>query len=149
MGSNQVKALSPLLAAVILLAFTMTVAIFVGSSISSLAASQKEKTAVLQKCTHAGLVIKDVSCNNKILSVAILNTGDVELSNFTLYAKINGKMVMNSSAENSRIVLSPGEGAILRSHVSASGEVEVVNVYSATCPGVFAEITNKTAKVLC
>ncbi len=143
------KGVSPLLAAVILVSLVISISIFVGSSLSSIVSSQKEKTTTLQKCTDAGITIQDVGCSNNILSVVILNTGNTQLSNFTVYAKINGVMIINSSAENSKTLLSPGEGTVLKAYVSQSGRVESIQVYSATCPGVFAEISNETIEVTC
>ncbi len=149
MVGNKVKAMSPLLASVVLIALVLTIGIFVSSSFSGIIQSEKEKTKEIQSCSQAGIMIEDVVCSGSTLKVAIQNSGNVPLSEFRIYAKISGNLHTNTTPLNYNTILQPGEALTLESVVSLTGEVERVKVYSSTCPGVSAEITNSTIDVTC
>ena len=149
MADNKVKAVSPLLASVVLIALVLTIGIFVSSSFSNIMQSEKEKTKEIQSCSQAGLIIEDVMCSNSILRIVIQNSGNVKLSDFKIYAKISGNLYTNTTPLNYNVTLTPGDAITLEGYTSYSGEVERVKAYSGTCPGVSAEVTNESIDVSC
>ena len=147
---NRVKkGLSPLLATVILAALVLSIGIILNSMISNMFQSEKEKTENLQTCSHAGIMIEDVVCINKTLKIFIQNSGSVALSDFHIYAKISGELYTNATPVNYDIILEPGDSIILEAYVPHTGNVEIIKVYTKTCPGISAEITDETLNVKC
>lgn len=150
MATSKVKkALSPLLASVVLIALVLTVGILLSSSFSSIFQSEKEKTKNIQACSHAGILIEDVICVAQTLKIVIQNSGNVPLSNFSVYARISGNPYTNATPVNYNVSLDPGESVTLEVAISQTGSVETVKVYTGTCPGVSAEVTNETIDVTC
>lgn len=92
MGSKirSLKGVSPLIASVLLIAFTMAIAAILTAWISSFTTSQKEKTAVFEEkiqCNY-GFLENDIEFsqynntdpNNSLFKTRIKNTGTVDLS---------------------------------------------------------------------
>lgn len=150
MATSKVKkGLSPLLACVVLIALVLTVGILLSSSLSSMFQSEREKTKNIQACSHAGILIEDVICTDQTLKIVIQNSGNVPLSDFHVYAKISGNPYTNTTPVNYNTSLEPGESTILEASVSYQGNVETVKVYTGTCPGISAEVSNETISVTC
>ena len=99
---NSKKAISPLIAAVLLIAFTMAIA---GILVSWMTGFTKTETNYVGDkadnqivCTYAGLDAKknDVSYNfsgsSSTVNVSVLNSGDQALYNFTFLVKTNSNI---------------------------------------------------------
>jgi len=154
------KGISPLLATVILIALTLSVAALLGSWFTSITRTQTtmiEETATKQiNCTAALLDIVDVTCsgNNDNIKVTITNLGhDISLYNFSTLVTINNTYYLNNTGgPNSTDPLNPGEQAILSYHCDNTTycvngvKVEKVRVSSYICPDKYAEksFTDKT-----
>lgn len=149
MVNHKIKALSPLLATMVLIALVLTVGIFLSSSFSSMLQTEKEKTESVQSCSQASIIIQDVTCSNSVLEVLIQNTGNVPLSNFSIYFKISGNLYTNTTPVNYDKILSPGEFLTLKAYAPSSGNVERVVISTSTCPGVSAEVNDKVISVTC
>ncbi len=143
------KGISPLLATVILVGLVVTLALITNAFISALSQNQQEKTEATSSCTRASILIDSISCNNGILKAVVSNVGEREVGNFTIYAKINGNILINNTPYVSSNKIGPGEITIVESYTSYSGEVEEVKVYSQECPGIYGYITNASVKVIC
>lgn len=153
------KALSPLMAVVMLVAFTLAVSALLGTWFTSMT---KTETEIIEKgateqinCTSAILDVVEVICYNSTqeLRVAIHNLGDVELYNFSTLARVNNTFYENSTGgPNSTHPLDPGEQTILTYYCSrtaycaSDATVEWVRVSPSNCPQAWMK---KTVSVGC
>jgi len=149
------KGISPLLATVILIALTLTVAGLLGSWFTSVTRTQTdiiERTATTQiNCSSALLEITDVTCSggDDNIKVTISNLGiDISLYNFTTLVSINNTYYLNSTGgPNSTDPLDPGEQAILSYYCDNTTycvngiSVGKIRVTSHICPDRYAEKT--------
>lgn len=153
------KALSPLMATVMLIALTLTVAALLGSWFTTMTKTQTstiEESAKTQiNCTSAILDIVDVTCSasEEKLKVVIHNLGDIELYDFSTYALINNTGYTNSTGgPNSTNLLNPGEQYILTYFCSnatyciANTSVSKIRVSPGNCPQAWME---KSVSISC
>lgn len=149
------KGISPLLATVILIALTLSVAALLGSWFTTVTRTQ---TGIIEEditrqinCTSAFLEISDVICSNDTqkIQVTITNMGyDVSLYNFSTLVTLNNTFYLNSTGgPNSTSQLNPGEQTILEYFCSRTQYciddvvVTKVRVSSYVCPERYAEKT--------
>ena len=149
------KGISPLLATVILIALTLSVAALLGSWFTSLTRMQTgiiEEAAEKQvNCTAALLDISDVTCSNasQKIQVTITNLGnDIPLYDFSTLVTLNNTFYLNSTGgPNSTNPLNPGEQAVLtyfcdRDDYCIGGvRIAKVRVSPYNCPQSYAEKT--------
>lgn len=147
------KGISPLLATVILIALTLSVAALLGSWFTSVTRMQTgiiEEAATKQvNCTAAFLEIVDVACSGSTdnIKVTITNLGnEISLYNFSTLVTLNNTYYLNSTGgPNSTNPLNPGEQAILSYFCSNTTycingvKVAKVRVTSYICPDRYAE----------
>jgi len=146
------KALSPLLAMVMLIALTLSVVGLLGSWFVSMSRSQMEEIEEAGEkqieCTNALLDIVSVICSNSTeqLKIAINNIGQIDLYDFSTLVEINNTYYLNSTGgPNSTNVLNPGEQTILVYHcdkdIYCTGgvTVEKVRIAPGNCPQVYVE----------
>lgn len=146
------KGISPLIATVLLIAFTLSIAGLLGGWLSSLTKTQTEtleKTSrEVVNCTGAIIDIVDVSCSstNKQFKVTVSNIGSVDMYDFSIFAIINNTQYINSTGgPNSTYPLLPGEQAILAygcdNTVYCVGNASVgrVRVTPGICPSAWVE----------
>jgi len=146
------KALSPLLATVMLIALTLSVVGLLGSWFVSMSRSQmeeiEERGETQIECTNALLDIVQVICSNSTekLKIAINNIGQIDLYDFSTFVEVNNTFYQNSTGgPNTTDVLSPGEQAILVYHCdnnlycSGGAIVGKVRVSPGNCPQVYVE----------
>jgi flagellin-like protein len=115
------KGISPLLATVLLIAITLTVAAILGSWFTSLTRTQtgiiEQNVKTQVNCSSANLEIVDVTCSNTTqkIQVIITNLGnDIPLYNFSTLVILNNTYYLNNTGgPNSTSPLNPGEQAIL------------------------------------
>ncbi len=147
-GKKSKKAISPLIAAVILISIVMAIGIFLTSSFSSIFKQKVSSTSVQEKCSAGGLQIVYTGCSNGLITVTVSNTGQASLSNFSLFANINGNIYVNNTPKNGNNILLPGDILKLEAATSNSGEISKLRVSSGgDCPGVYMEVTNETSKI--
>jgi len=149
------KGISPLLATVILIALTLSVAALLGSWFTSVTRMQteiiEEDITRQINCTSALLEITDVSCSNDTqkIQVIITNLGNnIALYNFSTLVTLNDTYYINNTGgPNSTNPLDPGEQAVLEYFCSRTQycvdnvKVAKVRVSSYICPDKYAEKT--------
>ncbi len=91
---TKLKAISPLIAVIMLIAFTMVVAGILAAWAVRFSTTQKEE---LQFCSRAQLLIQNGYIQSNTLYLAVYNTGRVPLSGFTMIAKYENGTVVNSN----------------------------------------------------
>jgi flagellin-like protein len=143
------KAISPLIAVVLLIAFAITVGTIISSFLTSLTKTQTLAAEEKSMCAHGRLNIVSASCINNTIKIMVQNTGDVDLTNFTIFAKIDNNLYTNTSPLNANAVLTPGNIVLLEAYISTNGEIARLRVSAGNCPGVFGEITNYTEEITC
>jgi flagellin-like protein len=146
------KGLSPLMASIILIALTLTVAAFLGSWLTSMTKSQtgtvERGGEKLINCTNARLDIAAVSCSNPQgqLKIAVTNIGQFELYNFSIFVKLGPNFLSNSSYPGIGN-LNAGEQIIFTQPCSKTTEcingtvVNLVRITPGNCPQSFTEET--------
>ncbi len=148
------KGISPLVATVLLIAFTLSIAGLLGGWLTSLTKSEtdtiQQGSDILVNCSSGVIDITDVICTNSSqqLRVAVANLGDVELYDFSVFAAVNNTFYSNSTGgPNSTNTLKTGEQTILvygcnRNEFCANGAtVTKVRITSGNCPQVSQEHT--------
>ena len=142
------KAISPLIAAVIIVAVTIAIAIIVSGVITSVLESQTATATKTQKCPTTPINWVHYTCSNDIIKATITNPGSVELSNFTVFAVIEGTTYTNSSPVNGNSILKPGDVLTLEAAGASTGEISMLRVSTGgDCPGIFVEVTNDTIDI--
>lgn len=146
------KGISPLMAGVLMIAFTLAVAAIIGSWLTSIS---RTETAEVEtgfrttiNCSKGVIDIVDVTClasaPNEELTVAINNVGDVDLDDFSLSGKINvGGLFANATSYN--LTLGRGQMGLLKytfNNLTYNGTVKTVRVTAGNCPSVWAEISD-------
>ncbi len=143
------KGVSPLLASVLLITLVILTSIIINSFFTSLTQTQQEKAISASACSQASMIIEEISCSNNVLKAVIHNTGDKELKDFSVYAKIGGNLIVNNTPFAGSSILNPGESTTVEIYTTSTGEIEEVKVYAQNCPGIYGRITNETEKVAC
>lgn len=147
------KGISPLLATVILIALTLSVAALLGSWFTSVTRMQtgiiEEEAKTQINCSAANLEIVDVTCSNTTqkIQVIVTNLGNnIPLYNFSTLVTLNNTYYLNSTGgPNSTSPLNPGEQTLLTYFCSNTqyciGGVKVskVRVSPHNCPQAYAE----------
>jgi flagellin-like protein len=151
---NMEKGLSPLMASIILIALTLTVAAFLGSWLTSMTKSQtgtvERGGEKLINCTNARMDIATVICSNPsgLIKIAVTNIGQLELYNFSIFVKAGSNLFSNSSYPAGTI--NPGEQIIFQqpcdktavTGTCANGTtVELVRITPGNCPSAYTEET--------
>ena len=153
------KGISPLLATVVLVALTISVAALLGSWFASTARMQtemiEEDIKPLVNCSSALIDISDVLCSNATqkIQIAVVNLGDIELYDFSVVVTVNNTFYQNNTGgPNSTDPLNPGEQAILTYFCDrtqyCAGDATITKIYvsPANCPQAYME---KTLNVGC
>ncbi|MFH8080960.1 MAG: archaellin/type IV pilin N-terminal domain-containing protein [Candidatus Aenigmatarchaeota archaeon] len=148
------KGVSPLIATVLLIAFTLSIAGLLGGWLSGLTKTQTEtiekSSEETMNCTGSVLSIVDVFCGNKTpdepnaLRIVIANEGNNALYGFSTFAQIDTTQYINSTGGPSlNSPLTPGTHATLEYYCPsdcADGKVvKKVRVSPSNCPTSWAE----------
>jgi len=132
------KGISPLIASILLIAFTLAVAVIIGSWLTSISSQQSSSVgaAANQTVTCSKGVIDIVSIPNNT-TVIIQNAGQIDLSgNFTLSCGTN------ITTTSSVILAKGGMASLSSSGCKDSGNK--IRVSSYVCPSVYTECTYDT-----
>lgn len=144
------KGLSPIIASVLLIAFSLAIAALLGGWFTSLTKTEtetiEESATTTVNCTKAVMDIISVSCNSTSneFRLALNNLGSIELYDLSTYAKIGIEDYQNSTGgPNSTNVWGPGEQIILRygctGYCSQNATVGKVRVSAGSCGNVYIE----------
>jgi len=157
------KGVSPLIATVLLIAFTLSIAGLLGGWLTSMTKTQTENidqsSREVINCTNTHFDIFQVMCKNSTPSeqntirIAITNMGVNSLYDFSTYVQIGGELYINNTGgPNSTNPLLPGEQTILvygcdQTKICPDNAVITrVRVSSSLCPSMWSE---KTLSVTC
>jgi len=138
------KGISPLIAAIILIAFVIAVGNVVGpwfmDFIEERTDQVTEKGREDVKCGYAGLHLNKVTRNqtsdNVTLTSEVENTENVELTNFRIELTHEDGTISNIEPENSNQTLKAGSRRTFSVEVNTTSEGNVKNlrIYSSDCP---------------
>ncbi|MCJ7450243.1 MAG: hypothetical protein MUP58_00710 [Candidatus Nanohaloarchaeota archaeon QJJ-9] len=137
------KGISPLIAAVLLIAFTMAVAAILTAWVTQFTqdttgAVGNESERVIQ-CSYAGLSIYDAVNDSGNLTVSVANTGTQDMSNVSITA-----FMEDGSLTNTYMGALPTGGVQEITLTDLSGTLSSVRATSTDCPGVTDEQTEIT-----
>ncbi len=146
------KAISPLIATVLLIAFTITIASLISNFyttfVSTQQASGTEKTMATLNCAYSKLKINSMSYNgtSNILKTRITNDGaqDSALANitFSVIMRDGSSSIYNTASGGSDTILYTGETDYY-SNASVIGGCNITAVYvSSDCPNAKESITS-------
>jgi len=152
------KGLSPLMATVMLIAFTLAVAALIGSWVTSMVKTETnivESGATEQINCSAGILdIVSVICASGApgnVTIAIQNLGMIDLYDFSAVFKINSTLHTNGTYSNSSVApnstdpLGPGEQFILSySYTTTNATISSIRIAPRNCPQAYAEDTITT-----
>lgn len=130
------KAISPLISIVLVIAFTLAVATIIGTWLTYVARTETETVEaglITQiNCTKAILEIVDVTCTGNDVTIAMANIGQIDLTNPNFYVKLtNGTSTTYSTTDT----ISPGAHLVNTTTVGFSGgTLDFVRV-TALCAG--------------
>jgi flagellin-like protein len=158
------KGISPFIATVLIIAFTIGIGMLLGPWIYNLTQSQsqtigKESENRLE-CNYAGLrIIGDsIQCtfsgNPDFLNFTLENTGNIDLYNFTAEIKLNGIIYdygVNNSITNTAFTqsspLRPGQERTVAVNITdnlASANPDYVRIFTSICPTKDDKVTGVT-----
>lgn len=143
---SKQKAVSPLIATVLIVAFTIAVAMIVVSALTSVTKQQTEAVTAKEACARAALDIIARSCSNDVITAIIQNIGTGDLTNFTIFANINNQLYTNTSPSGGNSVLTPGGLLTLNAYTTYNGSILKLRVSAGNCP-VGIEVTNETTVI--
>ncbi len=142
------KAISPLIAAVILVAVVFTIGVLMSASFTSIFKTQTSSTTKSQKCPSAALELVYYTCASDTIKATISNIGKIDLSNFSIFANVNGNVYTNTTPVNYQTVLTPGSVTTLEAYTTYNGPISQLRISSGgDCPGVYIEIKNDTKTI--
>jgi flagellin-like protein len=130
------KGVSPLIATVLILAFTLAVALIVGTWLSFVTKKETEivESGMKQQinCTKAVLEVVDAKCTDNDLTIAIANLGPIELTDPHFYARLTNGTSATWSTNNT---ISPGGQLINKTSPGWDGGTLDYVVVTALCAG--------------
>lgn len=147
---KQRKAISALIATVILVAFVIAIAVIVTGSLTTVIKSQTTATESSSKCPGAALDIISSKATGASLQVAVQNIGQYALSNFTVTGKKNDNSLYTNTTAAATTYIGVGSSAIitLSDITSSTGcPFSTLRVSAASCPGVSIEIDNSSRSI--
>ncbi len=109
------KGISPLIATILLIAFVIAVGGILSGWLVSFSKERTQEAATKGetdiKCSYASLYVSDANCNStkKTISLIAENTGNQDLSDFTLTVIYVNNSVSNIGLGPSSVILYPGD----------------------------------------
>ncbi|MDY6769444.1 MAG: archaellin/type IV pilin N-terminal domain-containing protein [Candidatus Nanohaloarchaea archaeon] len=135
------KGVSPLIAAVLLIAFTMAVAAILTAWVTTFTQEQTaelgNKSAKQIDCSFGQLEIFDTTSDTTWVTVAITNTGTVDFNN-TSVTTLSGGSVLGKGYLSD---LGSGQTKSINVSWSSGGAAETVRIATQQCPTVTDEAT--------
>ncbi len=142
---NKQKGVSPLIAAVLLIAFTMAVAAILTAWLTTFTKEQTEnvgnRSNQVISCSYAGIAIYDAvwdDTNDRML-VSIANTGAIDLTDVNVYVYRSGVQEGN---ENSGTLQSADIKTITITSISSLPDK--ITITTPDCPNLIDEETSIT-----
>ena len=155
-SARSAKGVSTLIAAVIIVAFTVAIAVIVTGSLTSVIKSQTTATETASKCPGAAIDIVATSATASGFQVTITNVGKYTLSNFTVTATTVGNTIFQNSTAGAALSLasgatgtitfgSPPAGTGLNTTVGCP--LSKLRVSAVSCQGIWTDIDNTTKSI--
>ncbi|VVB60080.1 Uncharacterised protein [uncultured archaeon] len=155
---NSPKGVSPLIASVLLIAFTMAIAAILTAWISSFTTSQKEKTQVFEEkinCNY-GFIENDVDftayngtdpVNNGIFKTRVKNTGTIDLSIGKYQVWYNNIAVPTiwTITNPTNYSIKKQDARIITLNVSGPDVITKIKLMGYICDGVTTTVTQPLA----
>ena len=135
------KAISPLISAVLLIAFTVTVGAIISGWLTSFTRESSETVGEHAEeqitCVYAGIDLRDITYNtsSNLITGIIKNTGNVDLYDvdvqtfYTNASSVDHQLNLNISAGD-EVSFSISSGC------SSVSEIKFIRVRSTTCPNI-------------
>lgn len=145
------KGISPLIAAVLLIAFTLAVAALLTAWVTTFTQDTTgaigDRSTEVIECSYAGLSVYSVSYDsaNDWVNISIANTGTTGLGNVTVVALENGVVVGDSPVRlgPNEDQEAPAQGGIVSVGITGlSAQPTAVRASSTACPGITDTETN-------
>jgi flagellin-like protein len=130
------KGISPLVAVIMLIAFTMIVAGILAGWATRFATEQR---SILEKCVRANIVIKRATCANDNISIMLYNAGTVPLKGFQVQATYNNETLMPTtwSKPDDSVAANSFETFTYNLSSSVVNDVNFVEIRSMECQGAY------------
>ncbi len=136
-GRNR-KGVSPLIAAVLLIAFTMAVAAILTAWVTTFtqdtASQVGNESEQLISCSYAGVSVFDANWDGSNVDVTVANTGTVDLNNVSIYA------FRDASIQGQAFITNLESGAIDSGTISSVSQIpDRIRISTRDCPDTTAE----------
>ena len=152
------KGVSTLVATVIVIAFTISVAVIITGSLTTVVKSQTTAAETSSKCPGAAIEIVSSSATANGFQIAVTNVGKYTLSNFTVTAtRVDNTLFSNSSAGAFLSLASGSSGTITFGikasdltfgiNTSAGCPLSKLRVSALSCQGIWADVDNTTKSI--
>ncbi len=143
------KAISPIIATVILIAFVIAIAALVTSSLTTVIKTQTTTTETSSRaCTGAAVLITSTSATSS-LQIAVENMGANALSNFTVVAKKSDNTLYANTTAAATLSIAKGSTSMITINDINSTygcPLSMLRVSAGNCP-VSIEIDNSTRSI--
>lgn len=147
--SIRKKAVSPIIATVILVAFVIAIAAIVTSSLTTVIKTQTAITETASKaCTGAAVLVSSTSATTS-LQIVVENIGASALSNLTVVAKKADSSLYTNATAAATLSIAKGASAIITINDinSTSGcPLSMLRISAGNCP-ISIEIDNATKSI--
>ncbi len=143
------KAVSPIIATVVLVAFVIAISVIVTNSFTNVVRTQTSVAESTSKaCTGSAVIISSTSATTS-MQIAVENAGSRALTNFTVVAKKSDNSLYTNASAAATLSIAKGSSAIitLNDINSTSGcPLSLLRVSAGNCP-VSNEIDNSTKSI--
>ncbi len=135
------KGVSPLIAAVLLIAFTMAVAAILTAWVTTFTQETTQEVGNISdeliECSYAGVSVYAASWTGNSVDVTVINTGNVDLRNVSVYA-FDGASIAGQSH-----VTGLGVGSVAEAEITEVDSMpDTIRLSSTRCPDTTAEETH-------
>lgn len=125
---SGLKGISPLVATIMLIAFTMVVAGILASWASTFALRHREQ---IEMCSEAYLFIQNAAWNSDVLELNVWNSGTVNLTGFNILITPSNESTFNIEKHDVTVAA----GKLKAIQVDVSNDIKQVVIRSEECHG--------------
>ncbi len=138
------KGISPLIAGVLLIAFTLAVAAIIGGWLTSTVREETTQVgtgfALQVNCTKAALDIIDAVCVTNNITIGVSNTGPISVKSPSIYARATDETPCIVTYTDT---IAPGSSVVFRNNCGFTGKTLQFVRVSANCQDQVAIIMEK------
>ncbi|MBU0530737.1 MAG: archaellin/type IV pilin N-terminal domain-containing protein [Candidatus Aenigmatarchaeota archaeon] len=140
---RQVKGISPLIAVIMLIAFTLVVAGILAGWATNFA---QEQRTVIEQCSDARVIIYSASqdATTGKINLVVYNNGKIPLNFKTILSFTNGSLVIDESTEATEVDAGKVETFVISPPYGNFDDLSEITIQSLTCFGAqdFIEARN-------